>query len=186
MDADPRLTPEQLQALNDAKERAKGIHGAAKVAAFNGWTVAIFAGLTVLFGLTSPVLLALGAGMAVVSRNEFRGRRLLQNLDREGPRLLTRNQVGFMVLIVAYCGWSIVRTLTHPDPQWAQLQELAGLEPGYIQDLMVTGYVAAILLTLLFVGLNARYYHRRTAMLEEYLRNTPPWVVDLQRATTTG
>lgn len=186
MDVDPQLSPEQLQALKAARERAKGIFSASKVAAFNGWTVAIFAVLTVLFGLTSPVLLALGAGMAVVARNEFRGRGLLQQFDPQGPVLLTRNQLGFMALIVAYCGWSLFRTVTHPDPQWAQLQDLAGLEPGYIQDLMVTGYAAAILLTLLFVGFNARYYHRRTAMLEEYLRETPPWVVELQRATTSA
>jgi len=186
MDADPTLTPEQLATLRDAGERAKGILSAAKVAAFNGWTIAIFAGLTVLFGLTSPLLLALGAGMGVVARNEFRGRSLLRAFDARGPRLLTRNQLGFMALVVAYCGWSLVRTYTHPDPQWAELQELAGFEAGYIQDLVAAAYGAAILLTVLFVGLNARYYARRIAMVEKYVADTPAWVLELQRSAWVG
>jgi hypothetical protein len=186
MDTDPSLTPEQLAALQDARERAKGILAAGKVAAFNGWTIGIFAGLTVLFGITSPVLLALGVGMGVVARNELHGRALLRAFDPRGPRLLTRNQLGFMGLVVAYCAWSLVRTYTHPDPQWAELQDLAGFDAGFMQDLFAGAYGAAILLTVLFVGLNARYYARRASMLEKYLAETPAWVVELQRSASVG
>ena len=181
MDADPRLTPEQVQALEDARARAKGILKAAKVAAFNGWTIGILAVVTAVLGLTSPLLLALALGMGVVARNEFRGRALLRAFQPEGPVLLTRNQLGFMALIVAYCAWSVLRAYTHPDPQWAELQELMGLEAGFVRGLYVAGYAATILLTVLFVGLNARYYARRKAMLAEYLAATPVWVVELQR-----
>jgi hypothetical protein len=184
MCADPTFTPEQRAALQDARERAKGILGATRVAAFNGWTVGILAALTILFGLTSPLLLLLGAGMGVVARNEFRGRLLLRAFDPKGPRLLVRNQLGFMALVVAYCAWMLVQSYLHPDPQWAQLQELAGLDAGFIQDLVASAYGAAILLTVLFVGLNARYYARRSAMLERYLAETPQWVVELQRTTS--
>ena len=187
MTTDPTLSPEQLRTLEESRERAKGSLAAARVAAFNGWTMGVFAGITVLSGLiggVSPLLLALGAGMGVVSRNEFRGRALLRGFDPEGPTLLTRNQLGFMALVVAYCGWSLVRALTSPDPQWVVLQELAGLQEGYIQGLVTTGYLAAILLTVLFVGLNARYYHRRSAMLDQYLAVTPDWVVALHRSAS--
>jgi hypothetical protein len=181
MDSDPRLTPEQVQALQEARSRAKGILKAAKVAGFNGWTIGILAVLTALFGLTSPLLLGLAVGMGVVARNEFRGRSLLRSLEPAGPELLTRNQLGFMALVVAYCAWSLVRAYTNPDPEWAQLQDLVGLDAGFVRDLVVAGYAAAILLTIVFVGLNARYYHRRKAMLAEYLASTPSWVVELQR-----
>jgi hypothetical protein len=184
MEGEPNLTPEQHAALKEARDRAKGILSAGKMAAFNGWTVGVFAVLTVLFGLTSPVLLALGVGMGIVARNEFRGRTLLRALDPGGPRLLVRNQLGFMALLVAYCAWGLVRAYTHADPEWAQLEELAGWEVGFIQSLMAAGYGGAILLTVLFVGLNARYYHRRIAMLDAYLAGTPPWVVDLQRSAS--
>lgn len=180
----PALTPEQLSALQDARGRAKGILAAAKVAAFNGWTLGILAGLTILFGLTSPLLIALGVGMGVVARNEFRGRDLLRAFDPRGPGLLTRNQLGLMALIVAYCGWSLLRAYTHPDPQWATLQELAGLEPDFIADLLVAGYSAAIALTVLVVGLNARYYARRTALMRDFLADTPGWVVEILRSTS--
>jgi hypothetical protein len=89
-----------------------------------------------------------------------------------------------MVLVVAYCAWSLLGAYTHPDPQWAQLEELTGLEPGLIQDVAGAAYGAAILLTVLLVGLNARYYHRRVAMLEAYLASTPPWVLEMQRSAS--
>jgi len=184
MDSAPHLTPEQLQALDEARARAKAILKAAKVAGFNGWTIGILAAVTAVFGLTSPLLLALALGMGVVARNELRGRALLRAFQPAGPVLLTRNQLWFMALIVAYCAWSLLRVYTHPDPQWAELQELAGLAPDFVRDLYVAGYAAALLLTVLFVGLNARYYARRKAMLEEYLAATPAWVVELQRTAS--
>ena len=183
MDADPHLTPEQLQALADARERAKGIFAAAKVAAFNGWSLAVFAVLTILFGLTSPILLALGIGLGMLARNELRGRDALRALDPEAPTRLVRNQMGLMALAVAYCSWSLYRTRFRPERTWEELETLAGLNPGYIQGLTSAGYAVAILATVLLVGLNARYYHRRKAMLAAYLDETPDWVVTLLKVT---
>ena len=34
----------------------------------------------------------------------------------------------------------------------------------------------------IFQGLNARYYFVRTARIRDYVRDTPPWVLDLQRS----
>lgn len=182
MDGNPNLTPEQRAALDDARQRAKGILSAAKVATFNGWTIGVFAALTLLFGFTSPVLVVLAAGMGVVARNELRGRSLLRAFEPQGPRLLVRNQLGLMALVVGYCAWSLVSIYTHPDPEWAELQELAGFDAGFMQNLFAAAYGAAIVVTVLFVGLNARYYARRTPMLERYLAETPAWVVEMQRA----
>ena len=44
-------------------------------------------------------------------------------------------------------------------------------------------YAAVIALTGIFQGLTARYYFVRVWMLRDYVRDTPPWVLDLQRAT---
>ncbi len=183
MDGNPNLTPEQLQELEDARARAKDILAAARVASFNAWTLGIFAGLTILTGLTSLPTLVLGVGMAVVARNEWRGKGLLRRFDPKGPELLYRNQIGLLVMAVAYCGWRLLAIYAQPDPEWAQLQDLLSLEPRYIQDLMAAGYVAAILGAVVFVGLNARYYGRRAPMVAEYLRDTPGWVLDIQRAS---
>jgi len=35
--------------------------------------------------------------------------------------------------------------------------------------------------TIIFQGLNARYYFARTVLMEDYLRETPAWIVELQK-----
>ena len=104
------LTPEQLQELHVAKESASSFFGAAKVAAFNGWTIGFFAVVSILSGLLSPTGLVVGVGLAVVTRNEFVGGGRLRALDPSGLELLWRNQIGFMALIIVYCVWSMYST----------------------------------------------------------------------------
>lgn len=185
-DARQNLTTEQKEALADARKRAAGFLGAAGVAAFNGWTVAIFAAITIPFAVTSPSALVLGLGMAVVARNEFKGRSMLRAIDPAGARLLGRNQIGFMSLITAYCLWSIYRTYTHPDLQIQDELALAGVAPETVRTLTVVVYVGVIAASLLFQGLNARYYFLRVQRVEAYLESTPSWVVELQQTATLG
>ena len=183
MSAPQPLTPEQRQTLEQAGERAKAFTGAAKVAAFNGWSIGFFAAVTVLFGIFSLTALVLGVGMGVVARNEFKGRARTLAPDPAGPELLWRNQVGFMALIIVYCLWSLYLTTARPDPQMAELTELFGGNlDEVVRSLTITVYVAVIALTALFQGLNARYYFRRIAMIEEYLSETPDWVLELQES----
>ena len=178
------LTPEQQQQLHDAKEHAGLFLGAAKVAAFNGWTVGFFAVVSILFGLFSLTGFLVGIGLAVVARNELVGRGRLRALDPSGLELLWRNQLGFMALIIAYCVWSMYRTVAAPDPQMAELTELLGEGTGdLIRSLTLTVYAAVVVATVVFQGLNARYYFVRVARIRDYLRDTPSWVLDLQRST---
>lgn len=178
------LTPEQQQELHDARERAGSFLGAAKVAAFNGWTVGFFAVVSILFGFFSRTSFLVGVGLALVARNEFVGRSRLRSLDPSGLELLWRNQVGFTALIVAYCAWSIYRAAVAPDPRMTELADLLGDGAGeLIQSLTVILYSAVIVATVIFQGLNARYYFVRVAMIREYVRDTPQSVLDLQRST---
>ena len=94
------LTSDQRQTLEQAAERAKAFTGAAKVAAFNGWSIGFFAAVTLLFDIFSLTALVLGVGMAVVARNEFKSRARILTPNHTGPALLRRNQVGFMALII--------------------------------------------------------------------------------------
>jgi hypothetical protein len=185
LSSDPTLSPEQHRALEEARARARKILSAAKVAAFNGWTIGAFAVLTILFGLRNPAVLALGVGMGVVARNELRGRTMLRRFEAAGARLLGRNQLGLMGLVVAYCLWCIYRVQTAPpDPEMQQIQDLAGVGADLIRQLSLVLYACVIAATGLFQGLNARYYFRRVGMVETYLSETPTWVVDLQRSAT--
>lgn len=177
------LSAEQQQLLREAKERAAGFLGAARVAAFNAWSVGFFAGVSVLFGFFSLTSLLVGVGLAVVARNEFLGRRQLLALNPAGLERLWRNQVGFMALIIAYCAWSMVRTVAVPDPEMAELTQLLGEDTeALVQSLTLTVYGIVIVATAIFQGLNARYYYLRVARLHEYLDQTSPWVLDLQRS----
>jgi len=177
------LSPEQHQELQDAKARAGSFLGAAKVATLNGWSVGFFAGVSILFGLTSLPGFLVGVGLAVVARNEFVGRKRLRSFDASGLDLLWRNQLGFMGVIVAYCVWSLYRTVALPDPAMAELTTLMGGDTGeLIESLTITLYSSVIVATVIFQGLNARYYFVRIARLNDYLRDTPKWVLDLQRS----
>ncbi len=179
------LTPEQRREVEDAARRARKFLSAARVATFNGWTIGFFAALSLLFGFSSLRVLVLGAGMAVVSWNEFRGRRMLRDFDPAGLRLLGRNQVGFMGVIILYCLWSMYAATHGQGIDLGQLETLIGPTEDLVRTLALTVYGAVIAATVLFQGLNARYYFVRMRLLEAYLAETPSWIVDLQRATGT-
>lgn len=175
--------------LQEANRRARKILNAAKVAGINGSIAALFAGAGLLFGLFDAATFLVALGMAVIAYNEFRGRSLLRQFDPRAGRLLGRNQLGLIGLITAYSGWSIHAGLTGEDPFEAHIRANPGLAPmlGSIGELQQTLTVAVhgtvIALTLIFQGLNARYYFKRTAMIVTHLHQTPAWITDLQRAT---
>ena len=177
------LDAEQRAALAEAQERVKGFLGAARIAAMNGWSIGLFAAVSLLFGIFSLTSLVVGVGLAVVARNEFVGRSRIRAFDPSGLELLWKNQVGFLGLIVGYCLWSMYRVSVQPDPQLAELTTLLG--PGtddLVRDLSMLLYGSVILASAIVQGLNARYYRVRAARAREYLRDTPAWIVDLQRA----
>jgi len=176
------LTSEQQDELRDATERAGSFLGAVKVAAFNGWTLGFFAVLSILFGFTSPTSLLVGLGLAVIARNEFVGRARIRAWDASGLELLWRNQIGLMALIIAYCLWSMYRSTAFADPEMTQLLELLGEDTGQlIRSLTFTVYVIVIGATVIFQGLNARYYFVRIERLRDHVRSTPEWIRDVQR-----
>ena len=180
-----QLTSDQRQELSDANERARKILRAANVAAFNGWTIGILAAFGILSGIFSITALVMGVGMAVVARNEFRGRKLVRQFDSSGPRLLGRNQLGFMGLIIAYCLWSMYQAVSNPITDIQGLEAIADSYGSLVTELTLAVYGGVIALTVLFQGMNARYYFTRIKLVEDYCRETPGWIIDLQRSTSS-
>ena len=189
------LSPEHYRELAQAQERAKKIRKAAGVATFNGWTTAIFAVLSAPFALFSVAGFLITLGLAIVAWNEFRGRARMLKFDPAGPTLLGWNQVGFLVLIVGYCCWSIYTGLNgsgeltkqlQADPELARaLNDLGDIE-GLQQMLVLSIYGTVIVLSAIFQGWNALYYFSRRKLVEAYVRETPAWVIDVQRSTSAG
>jgi hypothetical protein len=186
------LSAGHLQELAQAQSRAKKIRTAAGVAAFNGWMTAFFAVASAPFAPFSFAGALVTLGLGVVAYNEFQGRRKLLQFDARGADLLGWNQLGFLGLIVVYSAWMLFTGLTGEGPFAGELQrnpELAGVL-GSLQQyddlyrlIVVAVYGSVIVLSSIFQGGNAWYYFSRRKLLAGYLRDTPVWICDLQRAT---
>jgi len=157
------------------------------MASVNGWILGISAAISALLApFSSGGLIAL-AVLAALSWNEFRGKKLVDGLDPEGPRILWKNQAALMVAILLYCGWGIRSAVAGPPS--ASVAELEAIMPDLaelMQQLNVVFYVVLALATVLFQGGMIRFYRERIAMIEAYLAETPPWIVEVVRIVRSG
>ena len=189
--ADP-LTPKQVDALTAGNRRRRRIGRAVAMAAFNGWSTAMFAVLSIPFVLFSRTALFVGLGLGVIAFFEFKGRRLLQQLDMKAPTLLGFNQIAFAGLLVGYCAWSIYTNLENPG-RYAetiaanpQLASMLGPVGDLHKTVTLAVYGTVAMLSCVFQGSTAAYYFTRSRHLRAYVKETPDWVLDLQRATSNG
>jgi hypothetical protein len=187
------FSPDHQQELLTANVRAKKIRKAAVMAAFNGWTLAVFATVSLPFSLWSWSARLLEIGLIVVAYNEFRGRNGLRRFDPAATALLGWNQLGLWAVLVGYSVWSIAEALIMPNPYEQALgadPELAGSMLGSIGDLYraitLAVYGGMIFGTTLMQGWNAWYYFSRREHVEAYLNATPAWVLDVQRTAWTS
>jgi hypothetical protein len=194
------LTVEHMRQLSAADVRARKLRSAAGVAKFNGITIGVFGGLSLLIAAVELATgsfdwlgFVMGIGLSIVAWNEFRGRKLLQQFQMRATPLLGWNQVGLMVLIVAYAAWMLYQTATgHTDFEQAVRQQglggsdIIGSMSAMVKSMTELVYELLIGLTIIFQGLNSIYYFTRAKLLRGYLAETPPWVVELQRCQAGG
>lgn len=180
------LSPDHLREVEAARTRAKKIRRAAGVATMSGWTLAIFAGVTLLGAIFGDfVALVLGAGLGVLAFVELRGAKMVKTFDERGARQLGFNQIALGGFIVAYSAWSLYQaTRTSPlasmgstgDPGMdANIEQLSkGIAYGLYVILGTTGVIVP--------GLTAWYYFSRQKLIRQFVDETPRWVVDTLRA----
>jgi len=179
------LSPAQLQDLSDARRRAAKIRRAGAVAAFDGWTMAFFALVTLLGGLVSFSLvgLILGAGLGAIAYNELRARALLLGFNSRAPRILALNQIALGILIMAYAVVSLYQGLAAPIS--AQLQsgdpETDAMIGSLSRTIIVALYASLAVFAIVGPGLTAWYYLSRAKHLDRFIKDTPPWVVQVLR-----
>src|SRR3954451_8547255 len=132
--ADNPLSVTHRRELSAARDRAKTIRKAARVAAFNGWTTAAAAAFSAMFLLfdRSPAAIAITLGLSIIAYNEFRGRKRLLNFDPSAATMLGWNQLGLLAAIVAYCLWmlsgpSAEAAKTRPQSNSASERELLSM-----------------------------------------------------------
>jgi len=189
--ASPAVTgpsPQHLVQISEARARGKAIQRCAAVANFSGWTIAIFGALTVITSIGSLIGLILGVGMCVLSHFEFKGAKEIRRLDPAAPKRLARNQMILAGLVLIYSVGSLYSALTQPGA----LQQAAGndvqlnsmLAPweGFERMAYIAIYSTMVAAAILGCGGTALYYARKKPQIEAYLRETPPWIVELQQA----
>jgi hypothetical protein len=186
---------EHLQQITAAKQLHKPIRRAILAAKFNGWTIAIFGGLTLFGGVLtgfSTAALLLGFGMCAIAYYEFQGGNAIQKLDPDAPRRLAINQIIFGGLLFVYAGYSMWHGMTTPSELSQELSgdpEIGNMFGGSLGDLehAVNALVYGILMVVAVAGCGATalYYNSRRKHIIKYVEQTPPWIIDLQRAGMT-
>ncbi len=181
------LAAEHLAAIAEARVRGKKVRRAANVAAMSGWTMVVFALVTLLGGLFGDVVaLVLGVMLGVIAFNELRGAAMLRRFEMRGPRVLGYNQIGLGTLLVVYGVYSLVRALTHP--LLASVGQSTGDAEmdamiGRISDLAAYGlYGGVALFGIIGPGLTAWYYFSRAKLVRKMVEGTPEWVIGAMRA----
>ncbi len=188
------LTPEQLAEIARAKQRGVKLQRAVRVATTDAWITAIFAVGAILTSCGGIDQLAIGIALAWVAFTSFRGAARLKRFDRSAPGRLAFNQVFLASAIILYAAYELWAISAGKS---ALLQALAG-NASYgglgdmgqavdsIRDLIIWAlkatYILLMLGTIVGQGLTAMYYRSRLQILEDYLDQTPQWVVDLQKA----
>jgi len=189
--ADNPLSVNHRRELAAARDRAKAIRKAARVAGFNGWTTAAAAAFSAMFLVfdRSPVAIAITIGLAIITFNEFRGRKRLLSFDPSAATMLGWNQLGLLAMIVVYCLWSLLGTAGQADAVRAELKSYSDLDAalgttggfeGMVKTISYAFYGGVIALSVLFQGGNALYYFTRRRHVEDFIAETPQWVRDVQ------
>lgn len=201
-DASNPLSTSQLDQLAEAKKNIKPIFSAVTLATFNFWSFAFGAALSLLVVFFVPSGLVAAACLTLAAYNEYRGRRLLRELEPKGGLILIYNQLGFLVIIFLYCSWRIADCYLGPTlfderaPSNSMILQLLS-EDGIsvskrdlsaINDLYRTFatffYLGVMALSTVIQGLCAWTYYRRYKVLKDFLQRTPKWVLAALKATS--
>jgi hypothetical protein len=184
----PLLSPEQLAQLAAARLASKRLRRAVSVATFDGWTIAIFAALTFVCGITSVSNILIGVAMGIIAYIELAGAGRLRRVDPLAARTLGFNQIALACLLIVYAIWSlyyelkygsITASLSSADPAVASM-----LEPykSLVRQLIVLVDGSLVVVAILAQGGTALYYFTRVKYIQAYLSQTPPWIIQMQQA----
>jgi len=179
------ISPEQQEEFAEAGMKLAKILRAGKMASVSGWTLVVFGVISALLGLGSVTGMLVAGALLALGWNELRGRALLMALDPEGAKALGWNQLYILGLVVVYCLWQIYSGLAHPNPQLVELEELVGIDEGVVAQLTLVVYTSVMVITAVAQGLFSRWHFAREKMLKTYLEETPPWIVTLQKTSST-
>jgi hypothetical protein len=183
----PQLTEEHLRQLAVARVLGRKITRAVSVARFDGWTLGIFGGLTLLIGYNDLSSILIGGALCVISFVELHAADKLRRLDITAFKTLMTNQAVLATLLIVYALWSL-----HIEASGGDMEAIKGQDPevaqmlvssqGLVQSLAAIIYGAIILVAVGGCGGMILFYLSRRRKLREYLETTPKWIIDMQAA----
>jgi protein-S-isoprenylcysteine O-methyltransferase Ste14 len=181
-------TPQQMQELVVARVAMKSIRRAIFMAQTDGWSLAVFALLSLVCGFSSLTAILVGLGLGVVAFVELRTIPRLKQLDPKSPQTLGYNQLALAGILICYAVWNLLfpsgmsQDIINSAPELQSAGFDLGTMESQINHLI---YFALIIVALGAQGSLALFYFRRTKIIQSYLANTPAWIVEMQRAGFT-
>ena len=160
------------------------IRRAASVAYTDGCLLAVCAAATLGFGFNelSSVLVAVFLG--AIAAVELWGAQSLRKLDVNAPKRLGINQLALAAAITLWALWGTYSELSHHATASEISQYAPELDANFGQmatQISVIVYLGIIAATILFQGGMALYYFTRRRVLAEYVEQTPPWIIEMQK-----
>jgi hypothetical protein len=84
--------------------------------------------------------------------------------------------------VLVYCAWNSYRAWANRGEELVQLEAILGISADEVAGLTVLVYAIVFVATGIVLAFTARYHRRRGQRLEQYLAETPGWVIDIQRS----
>jgi hypothetical protein len=182
--APPALTIEQLATFQKAERRAAKIRRAANVARTDGGITAFFAVCCLLSFCMGWENIVLGIIFTGVAINAFRGAKRLQKFDPDAATILMLNQVYLAGAIILYALYELHAAMVGGSGSFKELEALGSMGQDYANMERTVAYAlygVLIVGTIVGQGAMGLYYVTRRRLVEEYVKETPQWVMDLQK-----
>lgn len=193
--ANPSSPVEAIPAISDAQrieiargaEREKRFAFARKLASFNGIGVGIFAAVALLSAAFDISSLLLALPLAAIAFIELNGGQRVARYERKGLVQLACNQLALVALVAVYALIQIfgARDGASPLGEIIEQSSVQATELGDFDELyraaVTAFYGVVVVVTALIQGGCALYYYSRLKHLDQFLADTPAWVIDYLR-----
>ena len=177
------LSDEHVRELSAARARSAKVRRAAGIATFNGWTLAVFAAVTVVGGVLGDwAALVLGAALGASAYAELRGAGMIRRFDAAGARVLGVNQLALGGVVLLYAGWSMYSAAQGAAAMQSVGDAQVDAMVQQISGLVIYGLYGSIAAFALIVPpLTAWYYFSRGPIVRAMVEQTPAWALEALR-----
>jgi hypothetical protein len=184
------LSPEHLWQITEARKSSRKIRRAVSVARFDGWSLALAAGLTFVLSIGDRSGMAIGILLAAIAGVELYNANRLRALNPQAARVLGFNQIALALLLIVYSickiyaamsGKGEVDQIGQADPMAAQMLKDTGITQ-MVTTMELAIYSGLIAYAIFAPGGMALYYFTRVKHVRKHLSQTAPWIIAMQKA----